>query len=1025
MRQLQRIARSILVSVVLLPLLVFAPGLGPHSGVAGAVEPVATRHRSISDLGMESARQIVVSEAHNRIVVAGDDEVRLYRLDNLDHVVTVDRVLKANHLRLWKDSVFVVGTEKGVISEIDLKTGERTDHWSANKPAVTSFDVSDDYFWIAYNWEYSTSRIARMHRPTKVVDTYRTELRYWPNRAVRIDHTRPGEVVVSGSDEYQRMMRFRVDGDELLTVASVDLTGLWRKSARFDLSVDGTSVFGAQRDGLFELASETLTRKPITAGTPVDAFLMGLEPVTNDHIIVAGNYDVWLFDRDVPQFHNHFGFEGLVRSVAVTAEEAFVVSKPDAAGARLDVYGHDYGLSPDDDADAGRVSFSRPGGYRGVRELGLVTIRDMVVAEEADRLVIAGDDQVDFYSASTVEFLFSVEKIYGAGSMEFEGDSLFVAGRHDGIIYELDLKDGSTLNEWKTTNPRLFDIDLSENFLWFTHDQGVDGGDVSRFDRASGQIHALRDVDQAGSEQWIVVDRLDEDLFYLATYQGPVKKLRWTEPSSGVLALLSSTGYAYDFEMALGGAAIWKPGHGLNRISTSDLTLTPRAYTSELKTDFIAVEPTENRYLAVGGRLTQKQVVQVFDRGTSTIRNQFYTGASLSQLAVSTERVFAISGYDTPGLDAWPINYVERNSELTVWVEANGQPPTEEVEITVSCVGVTEVPDPNFFRIEVSAMVRYGTSHTFSVPANHRNCDLFREVQGQVSTTIRFWTGSQWTSSGELDPVMRGLAAVLIVFPSPATDLELFVKQTFVDVLGREASEDEWFDAGSAIYYEETSLEGFVVGLMDGEAKFEDRQARIARLYRAFFLRDSDGPGFEYWVGEASRGKTLFSISEFFSISPEFELRYGSLDDREFIRLVYDNVLGRSPDDEGYAFWQQQMQGGMTRGELMTYFSDAPEYRSYTSDRVFVVYAVRTLDRQDPSEAKIEYLLTQLRAGGKERVVSVLIYGDDYFDRFWVSAEDNNAGLQLDDVVETCELCDQVQRPEMLEESSSQLSRSN
>lgn len=136
---------------------------------------------------------------------------------------------------------------------------------------------------------------------------------------------------------------------------------------------------------------------------------------------------------------------------------------------------------------------------------------------------------------------------------------------------------------------------------------------------------------------------------------------------------------------------------------------------------------------------------------------------------------------------------------------------------------------------------------------------------------------------------------------------------------------------------------------------------------------------------------------------------------RVSIRLAYQDVLGREPDGPGYAFWQQQMQDGMTRGALMTYFSDAPEYRSYTSERVFVLYAARTLERQDPSEAKIEYLLNQLEAGGKEEVVRTIVQGNGYFSRFWIEPPGNGACLRLDGLSETCDFCDQIHSPDLVQ----------
>jgi hypothetical protein len=104
----------------------------------------------------------------------------------------------------------------------------------------------------------------------------------------------------------------------------------------------------------------------------------------------------------------------------------------------------------------------------------------------------------------------------------------------------------------------------------------------------------------------------------------------------------------------------------------------------------------------------------------------------------------------------------------------------------------------------------------------------------------------------------------------------------------------------------------------------------VARLYEAYFLRDADAGGLAYWVPQYRSGALcLTDISEFFAQSPEFVSTYGLLDDANFIRLVYVNVLGREPDAAGYAYWAQQLAGGgMRRGTMMVGFSESPEFRS-------------------------------------------------------------------------------------------------
>ena len=53
--------------------------------------------------------------------------------------------------------------------------------------------------------------------------------------------------------------------------------------------------------------------------------------------------------------------------------------------------------------------------------------------------------------------------------------------------------------------------------------------------------------------------------------------------------------------------------------------------------------------------------------------------------------------------------------------------------------------------------------------------------------------------------------------------------------------------------------------------------------------------------------------------------------------LVYQNVLGRSPDASGLAYWRGQLDSGAsTRGQVMTGFSESPEYRGLIGNQIYV-----------------------------------------------------------------------------------------
>ena len=100
----------------------------------------------------------------------------------------------------------------------------------------------------------------------------------------------------------------------------------------------------------------------------------------------------------------------------------------------------------------------------------------------------------------------------------------------------------------------------------------------------------------------------------------------------------------------------------------------------------------------------------------------------------------------------------------------------------------------------------------------------------------------------------------------------------------------------------------------------------VRRLYAAFFRRESDSAGLQYWVGQRDRGVSLAAIAEHFVSSTEFRHNYGSLSDRDFVDLVYRNVLGRSPDQAGYDYWVGRLRTDLDRGGLMVGFSEGPEF---------------------------------------------------------------------------------------------------
>lgn len=106
-----------------------------------------------------------------------------------------------------------------------------------------------------------------------------------------------------------------------------------------------------------------------------------------------------------------------------------------------------------------------------------------------------------------------------------------------------------------------------------------------------------------------------------------------------------------------------------------------------------------------------------------------------------------------------------------------------------------------------------------------------------------------------------------------------------------------------------------------------DRQvADIARLYQAALGRAPDVDGLRFWDAQADAGFAITEIANRFAQSGEFNAHFPGASDSDFVRLVYQNTLGRTPDGMGEAFWLDHLAHDMTRGQVVAGFADSGEF---------------------------------------------------------------------------------------------------
>jgi hypothetical protein len=144
----------------------------------------------------------------------------------------------------------------------------------------------------------------------------------------------------------------------------------------------------------------------------------------------------------------------------------------------------------------------------------------------------------------------------------------------------------------------------------------------------------------------------------------------------------------------------------------------------------------------------------------------------------------------------------------------------------------------------------------------------------------------------------------------------------------------------------------------------------VVRLYSAYFLRVPDPGGLAYWIGRKRTGTLLATISSTFAGSQEFKTRYGALTNRQFVELVYQNVLGRAGDPGGIAYWTGRLDSKTrTRGQVMIGFSESNEHKQKQADKVTATVVFIHLLGRKPTAAERDALAAELAGATPLRTV--------------------------------------------------------
>ena len=99
-------------------------------------------------------------------------------------------------------------------------------------------------------------------------------------------------------------------------------------------------------------------------------------------------------------------------------------------------------------------------------------------------------------------------------------------------------------------------------------------------------------------------------------------------------------------------------------------------------------------------------------------------------------------------------------------------------------------------------------------------------------------------------------------------------------------------------------------------------------LYKAAFNREPDVGGLGFWISKMDGGMSYATVAQNFVNSAEFKTAYGGSNPsvNTLVTKLYNNVLLRSPDSGGLAFWQEKLTtGGWTTANVLGYFATSLE----------------------------------------------------------------------------------------------------
>jgi hypothetical protein len=159
-------------------------------------------------------------------------------------------------------------------------------------------------------------------------------------------------------------------------------------------------------------------------------------------------------------------------------------------------------------------------------------------------------------------------------------------------------------------------------------------------------------------------------------------------------------------------------------------------------------------------------------------------------------------------------------------------------------------------------------------------------------------TGSK---NGYTSATLVSSPTALVTSATSALAYEAFVKASYLDFLGREATANEVSTKSSLLASGTVSKESFLSTLANSD---EWLSAIVTKMYKDTLGRAPDAAGLSSWVSWLRSGRfTVAQAASLFYASDEYYLYHAGGTSTSWVTALYTKLLSRDPDAAGLTFW--------------------------------------------------------------------------------------------------------------------------